>query len=63
MKISECVELYLSYLADKSENTIRNYKIDLNQCSSKGNESIFFYFITHYILVLNTLNIWLKGTY
>ncbi|RMA93132.1 tyrosine-type recombinase/integrase [Hydrogenothermus marinus] len=31
MKISECAELYLSYIADKSENTVKNYKIDLKQ--------------------------------
>ena len=31
MKISECSELYLSYIADKSENTIKNYKSDLKQ--------------------------------
>lgn len=31
MKISECVELFLSYIADKSPNTVKNYKVDLNQ--------------------------------
>jgi len=31
MKISECAELYLSYLADKSPNTVNNYRIDLKQ--------------------------------
>ncbi len=31
MKISECAELYLSYIADKSEHTIKNYKSDLKQ--------------------------------
>ncbi len=31
MKISECAELYLSYIADKSENTIKNYQSDLKQ--------------------------------
>lgn len=31
MRISECVELFLSYIADKSPNTVKNYKVDLNQ--------------------------------
>ncbi len=31
MKISECAELYLSYIADKSENTVKNYRSDLKQ--------------------------------
>lgn len=31
MKISECVELFLSYIQDKSDNTIKNYRVDLNQ--------------------------------
>ncbi|HHG73958.1 MAG TPA: recombinase [Persephonella sp.] len=31
MKISECTELFLSYISDKSEHTIKNYRADLNQ--------------------------------
>jgi integrase/recombinase XerD len=31
MKLSECCELFLSYIADKSPNTIKNYSVDLNQ--------------------------------
>ncbi|WP_456400785.1 tyrosine-type recombinase/integrase [Persephonella sp.] len=31
MKISECVELYLSYISDKSEHTVKNYRVDLYQ--------------------------------
>ncbi|MGB9766972.1 MAG: tyrosine-type recombinase/integrase [Sulfurihydrogenibium sp.] len=31
MKLSECVELFLSYISDKSPNTVRNYRVDLNQ--------------------------------
>ncbi len=31
MKISECAELYLSYIADKSHHTIKNYQSDLKQ--------------------------------
>lgn len=31
MKISECIELFLSYIQDKSDNTIKNYRVDLNQ--------------------------------
>jgi integrase/recombinase XerD len=31
MKISECAQLYLSYLSDKSPNTVKNYSIDLKQ--------------------------------
>jgi integrase/recombinase XerD len=31
MKLSECVELFLSYISDKSTNTVKNYKVDLNQ--------------------------------
>ncbi len=31
MKISECVELFLSYISDKSENTVKNYRSDLKQ--------------------------------
>lgn len=31
MKISECAELFLSYIQDKSPNTLRSYRTDLNQ--------------------------------
>ncbi|MDQ7055976.1 MAG: tyrosine-type recombinase/integrase [Persephonella sp.] len=31
MKISESVELFLSYISDKSENTLKNYRLDLKQ--------------------------------
>ncbi len=31
MKISECAELFLSYIEDKSPNTVKNYRVDLNQ--------------------------------
>ena len=31
MKISECVELFLSYISDKSPHTIKNYRSDLKQ--------------------------------
>lgn len=31
MRISECIDLFLSYIQDKSPNTIKNYKVDLNQ--------------------------------
>ncbi|WP_457624174.1 tyrosine-type recombinase/integrase [Persephonella sp.] len=31
MKISECVELFLSYISDKSPHTLKNYRSDLNQ--------------------------------
>ncbi len=31
MKISECAELFLSYIEDKSPNTVKNYKADLRQ--------------------------------
>lgn len=31
MKLSECIELYLSYISDKSSHTVKNYKVDLNQ--------------------------------
>ncbi len=31
MKISECIDLFLSYIEDKSENTIKNYRVDLKQ--------------------------------
>ena len=31
MKLSECCELFLSYIADKSPNTIKNYSVDLKQ--------------------------------
>jgi integrase/recombinase XerD len=31
MKLSECVELFLSYISDKSPNTVRNYRVDLKQ--------------------------------
>jgi len=31
MKINECIELFLSYIQDKSPNTLRSYKTDLNQ--------------------------------
>ncbi len=31
MKLSECVELFLSYIQDKSPNTLRSYRTDLNQ--------------------------------
>jgi len=31
MKISECTQLFLSYISDKSEHTIKNYRTDLNQ--------------------------------
>ncbi|WP_028950515.1 tyrosine-type recombinase/integrase [Sulfurihydrogenibium subterraneum] len=31
MKFSECCELFLSYIADKSPNTIKNYSVDLKQ--------------------------------
>ena len=33
MKVSECAELYISYLADKSPNTVKNYQVDLKQFS------------------------------
>ncbi len=38
MKISECAELYLSYLADKSPNTVRNYQVDLKQFAQITND-------------------------
>jgi len=31
MKISECAEIFLSYIEDKSPHTVKNYKIDLKQ--------------------------------
>jgi len=31
MKISECAQLFLSYIEDKSPHTVKNYKIDLKQ--------------------------------
>ncbi len=31
MKISECVELFLSFIEDKSPNTVKNYRVDLKQ--------------------------------
>ncbi|MCX7760872.1 MAG: tyrosine-type recombinase/integrase [Hydrogenothermaceae bacterium] len=31
MKISECKELFLSYIQDKSVNTLKNYDVDLKQ--------------------------------
>ncbi|RMD46271.1 MAG: recombinase [Aquificota bacterium] len=31
MKISECAELFLTYIEDKSPNTVKNYKTDLKQ--------------------------------
>ncbi|WP_457621524.1 tyrosine-type recombinase/integrase [Persephonella sp.] len=31
MRISECVELYLSYISDKSTHTVKNYRTDLKQ--------------------------------
>lgn len=31
MKISECAELFLSCIEDKSPHTVKNYKIDLKQ--------------------------------
>ncbi len=31
MKVSECIDLFLSYIQDKSPNTLRSYKTDLNQ--------------------------------
>lgn len=31
MKISECAELFLMYIEDKSPHTVKNYKIDLKQ--------------------------------
>ncbi|NPA12493.1 MAG: tyrosine-type recombinase/integrase [Aquificae bacterium] len=31
MKLSECIDLYLSYISDKSPNTLKNYKTDLKQ--------------------------------
>lgn len=31
MRVSECVELFLSYIQDKSPNTIKNYRVDLRQ--------------------------------
>ncbi|WP_457642871.1 tyrosine-type recombinase/integrase [Persephonella sp.] len=31
MKLSECIELFLSYISDKSEHTVKNYRTDLNQ--------------------------------
>jgi integrase/recombinase XerD len=31
MRISECVDFFISYIEDKSPNTVKNYKIDLNQ--------------------------------
>ena len=31
MKISECVELFLSFIEDKSPYTVKNYKVDLKQ--------------------------------
>ena len=38
MKISECAELYLSYLADKSPNTVKNYQVDLKQFAQITND-------------------------
>jgi len=29
MKLSECIDLYISYIADKSSHTVKNYKSDL----------------------------------
>ncbi|NPA58094.1 MAG: tyrosine-type recombinase/integrase [Aquificae bacterium] len=31
MKVSECAELFLSYISDKSPHTLKNYRSDLNQ--------------------------------
>ncbi len=31
MKISECIELFLSFIEDKSPYTVKNYKVDLKQ--------------------------------
>jgi len=31
MKISECCDLFLSYMTDKSPNTVKNYRVDFNQ--------------------------------
>jgi site-specific recombinase XerD len=31
MKVSECCNLFLSYMADKSPNTVKNYRVDFNQ--------------------------------
>jgi integrase/recombinase XerD len=31
MKVSECCDLFLSYMADKSPNTVKNYRVDFNQ--------------------------------
>jgi len=31
MKVSECCNLFLSYISDKSPNTVKNYRVDFNQ--------------------------------
>jgi len=31
VKVSECCNLFLSYMADKSPNTVKNYRVDFNQ--------------------------------
>ncbi len=41
MRLSECIELYISYISDRSEYTIKNYKTDLNQfLQSVGDKNI-----------------------
>jgi len=41
MRISECVELYLSYISDRSAYTVRNYRTDLKQfVQSVGDKDI-----------------------
>lgn len=42
MKISECRDLFLSYIQDKSPNTIKNYRVDINQfIEIVGDKNVF----------------------
>lgn len=42
MKISECRDLFLSYIQDKSPNTIKNYRVDINQfIDIVGDKNVF----------------------
>lgn len=42
MKISECRDLFLSYIQDKSPNTIKNYRVDINQfIDVVGDKNVF----------------------
>jgi len=58
MKISECAELFLSYIQDKSPNTLRSYRTDLNQfiqiVGDKDVESVTKADIAKFRMVLQT---------